>query len=225
MCGRITRRTPLQHVIEAMSPLPPGFEEFDERSRFNIAPSQTTPIARLNSEGNRVLSLARWGLIPAWTKGKPKIQPINAKAETISTSGMFRQAFERRRCLLPADGFYEWKGTKPPKQPYFIHKPDDSIFAFAGLWDRWRAAEDAEPLETFTIITTTPNALMATIHNRMPVIVKPRDYRRWLDPMTPGDELKPILEPYLDGELEAYPVSRRVNSRKNDDAQCTERVG
>ena len=133
---------------------------------------------------------------------------------------MFRQSFQRRRCLVPADGFYEWKGAKPPKQPFFIHKPDDSIFAFAGLWDRWRETEDSDPVESFTIITTTPNALLATIHNRMPVIVKRGDYQRWLDPASRDDEVKSILAPYPEGELEAYPVSSHVNSPKNDDPDC-----
>jgi putative SOS response-associated peptidase YedK len=138
---------------------------------------------------------------------------------------MFRRAFESRRCLIPADGFYEWKGAKPPKQPYFIRRPDDSQFAFAGLWERWRGAVDAEPLDTFTILTTAPNELMATIHNRMPAILKPGDYDVWLDAKATADQLNALLAPLLDGELEAYPVSQHVNSPKNDDPTCAERIG
>jgi putative SOS response-associated peptidase YedK len=125
--------------------------------------------------------------------------------------------------LVPADGFYEWKGAKPPKQPFFIHKPDDSQFAFAGLWERWRPPKDAEPVETFTIITTTPNELMAGIHNRMPVILREDDYNVWLNPESPPDELKSLLVPFPD-ELEAFPVSTHVNSPKNDNPACIEKA-
>jgi putative SOS response-associated peptidase YedK len=133
MCGRYTIRRfdLLRAAFAALARA--DFEEFSEKvNQFNIAPSQLCPIVRINSQGERVIDLAKWGLIPSWTKGKPKQQPINAKCETAASSGMFRQAMERRRCLIPADGFYEWQGAKPPKQPYFIHMRDDSMFAFAG---------------------------------------------------------------------------------------------
>lgn len=205
----------------------PMFEEFTHhvkfRPRFNIAPSQSVPIVRVNGD-KAELSIVRWGLIPYWSKDKPKLAPINARAETVATSAMFRHAFERRRCLVPADGFYEWQGAKPPRQPFFIHKPDDSVFTFAGLWERWRAAEDDQPLDTFTIITTTPNKLMAEIHNRMPVVLNPGDYGTWLDTTSPADKLRSLLAPYPDGELEAYPVSPHVNSPKNDDPECAEPI-
>jgi putative SOS response-associated peptidase YedK len=180
-------------------------------------------IPGLDDEGLREMAIARWGLVPLWAKELPKHQPINARAETVPTGGMFRQAFARRRCLVPADGFYEWQGAKPPKQPYFIHQPDDGQFAFAGLWERWRETKDADPVDTFTIITTTPNELMATIHNRMPVILKPDDYAAWLDGSTPPDRLKSLLAPYPD-EWEAYPVSTHVNNPKNDDPECVEKL-
>jgi len=200
----------------------PGFEEFTERPRFNVAPSQRMPIVRANDEGDRELVGAHWGLIPSWTK-EPKLKPINARAETVGASGMFRQAFSRRRCLVPADGFYEWRGLKPPKQPFFIHRKDDRPFAFAGLWERWHPP-GAEPIDTYTIITTTPNALMAGIHNRMPVILRPDDYDRWLDAAVPIDQIQSLLTPCPDDELEAYPVSSRVNSPKYDDAHCVTRA-
>ncbi len=218
MCGR--------YRIKRYDLLRLGFREppeslfppdFTIHPRWNVAPSQRMPIVRMTDDGLRELAIARWGLVPSWVKDLPKVRPINARAETLAASNMFRKPFQSRRCLVPADGFYEWQGTKPPKQPYFIHKPDDSQFAFAGLWERWKGNKDADPLDTFTIITTTPSALMAPIHNRMPAILNPEDYTAWLNPSTPPDRLKSMLTPHDNDELEAYPVSPRVKSPKNDD--------
>ncbi len=229
MCGRyVLRRIDLRR-FGVSDALLPGFEEFTEkvsqRGLFNIAPSQRMPIVRLDREGHRVASLVKWGLIPSWTKGKPKQQPINARAETVATSPMFRQAIERRRCLVPADGFYEWQGAKPPKQPFFIHMRDDASFAFAGLWERWQESDDAEPIETFTIITTSPNELMASIHNRMPVILDQSDYERWLDRDEKAVEVLDLLKPFPADRMEAWPVSSKVNTPRNDDPSLIERAG
>src|SRR6266567_221263 len=135
MCGRYAlRRSLLAAAVYRAMNLPP-FEEFTDNKlipRFNIAPSQLVPVIRLNAKGDPVVSQITWGLVPSWTRGAPKTRPINARAETVATSRMFKQAFERRRCLIPADGFYEWQGAKPPKQPYFIHRRDDEVFSFAG---------------------------------------------------------------------------------------------
>jgi putative SOS response-associated peptidase YedK len=204
----------------------PSFETFDEKRivpRYNIAPSQPIPVARLNKSGERVIRMVSWGLVPSWTKGTPKSRPINARAETIATSGMFRQAYERRRCLIPADGFYEWQGKTPPKQPMFIHQPDDGMFAFAGLWERWKPDDAHEPVDTCTIITTTPNAVMKPIHDRMPVILHERDYDRWLSRDVSGGAVMDLLRPF-DGELEAYPVSTQVNKPANDSVALIERI-
>ncbi|HZL37421.1 MAG TPA: SOS response-associated peptidase [Tepidisphaeraceae bacterium] len=222
MCGRYTlRRLDLiRGTFEAI--LGPGFEEFTERPRFNIAPSQNVPVVRMNSAGQTVAGVARWGLIPSWTKGKPRAQPINSRSETLATSGLFRQAFARRRCLIPADGFYEWKGAAPPKQPYFFHMKDDSLFAFAGLWERWRPADDAEPIDTFTILTTRPNELSAPIHNRMPVILHRHDYARWIDRDVPGEDVGNLLDPFDADRMEVYPVSTQVNKVKNDGPSLTD---
>jgi putative SOS response-associated peptidase YedK len=201
------------------------FETFSETKivpRFNATISQTMPIVR-HHNGNGELALAKLGLIPYWTKGKPKLRPFNARAETIATSGLFRQSFKTRRCLVPADGFYEPKGETQPKQPFFIHKRDDSMFVFARLWDRWQESEAAEPQDSFAIITTRPNELVAGIHDRMPVILKPEAHAAWLDNLTPPDKLKSLLAPYPDDDFEAYPVSRRVYS-KNNDAGCIEEL-
>ena len=216
MCGRfVLRRLALiRAAMDAMPKLP--FDEFTERPRYNIAPSQQIPIVQLDASGSRVLADARWGFIPHWTKGKPKAQPINARAETVSTSGMFRQAFARRRCIIPADGFYEWKKLdEKNKQPTFIHFPDDRIFGFAGLWEQWKP-DDADPIDTCTIITTTPNAVAAQVHDRMPVILRPEDYAAWLSRDTPPEEAAQLMRPYPDGELEAVPVSSAVNNPRHD---------
>jgi putative SOS response-associated peptidase YedK len=199
----------------------PTFPEFDERPRFNIAPSQTIPIVRVD-DGQRIIALAQWGFVPAWTKGKPKLRPVNARAETVATSGMFREAFRRRRCLIPADGFYEWQGSKAPRQPYLIHMRDDHVFGFGGLWERWRPEPDAEPIDTCTIITVQPNAVAAPIHNRMPLIIAPGDYARWLDPATPAADVADLLRPYPADDMDAIAVSAQVNNVRNDGPELIE---
>jgi putative SOS response-associated peptidase YedK len=214
MCGRYTlRRAALAYA---------AFDEKRIVPRFNIAPSQQIAIVRLKDQ-QRMIYRASWGFVPFWAKGKPKTKPINAKSETVASSGMFRQAFKSSRCLLPADGFYDWHGAKPPKQPYFIHKPDDEIFAFDGLCERWKPSPDAEPVDTCTIITTTPNATKAPIHNRMPVILAEADYAKWLDRETAGVSVQDLLRPYS-GELLTQPISTRVNSVKNDGPDLIEPV-
>jgi putative SOS response-associated peptidase YedK len=221
MCGRYSLRR-VNLVLSELNAVPElPFEEFTERPRFNVAPSQQVPIVRLNEQGQRSAGLLRWGFIPRWAKELPKVQPINARAETVATSGMFRDAFVRRRCLVPADGFYEWrKLDAKTKQPMWVHFPDDRLFAFAGLWERWRPAKDAEPVDTFTVLTTTPNALMEPIHNRMPVIIPPGGYGRWLDPESDVGVATAMLRPYPDGEMVAVPVSRTVNSPRNNVPEC-----
>ena len=221
MCGRYILRGRFEQLARAFL-AEIKFDEFTDRPRFNIAPSQNVPLLRIGGQGQRVIDSALWGLIPSWVKGTPKIKPINARAETVPTSPMFRQAFDRRRCLIPADGFYEWRGPKPPKQPFFIHMKDDSLFAFAGLWERWRPEEEANPIDTCTIITTEPNELMRPIHNRMPVILHPENYARWLDRETPGDAVNDLLRPYDANEMTAHPINTRVNSVKNEGEELIE---
>ena len=218
MCGRFTLRriNLIRAAVDAVPLLP--FEEFSERPRFNVAPSQMIPLVRLDKDGKRVLDIARWGLIPSWSKSLPKIRPINARADTLATSPMFRKGFDSRRCLIPADGFYEWKASpeKKAKQPYFIHYKDDRLFTFAGLWERWHSDEDDKVIETCTIITTKPNAVLEPIHNRMPVIIRPEDRQRWLDANTPGKAVSDLLEPTDPQEMEAYAISPAVNRPAND---------
>ena len=168
--------------------------------------------------------MVRWGLIPNWAKdAKIGYSLINARADTVAEKPAFRSAFKRRRCLIPADGFYEWQatGTKV-KQPYFIRMMDQEPFAFAGLWEEW--TPEGEEIQSCSIITTDPNELMKPIHNRMPAILSANDYTAWLDPEELPDTLKGLLHPYDLGQMEAYPVSTFVNRPINQGPKCIERL-
>ncbi len=221
MCGRYTQTRSARQLAEA-------FEadlnnELDLLPRYNIAPTQPMVVVRATPRGREV-ALMRWGLIPSWAKD-PSIgsKMINARCETVHEKPAYRSAFRSRRCLIPADGFYEWKKTGGRKQPMYIHRRDGQPLAFAGLWERWQG--DGEPVETCTILTTEPNALMAPIHDRMPVIVEPQDYAMWLDPKVHDDgQLARLLQPCAAERLMAYPVSSLVNSPKNDTTRCIEPI-
>jgi putative SOS response-associated peptidase YedK len=167
--------------------------------------------------------MMRWGLIPAWTKDLKKArEPINAKAETVADLPSFRDAFRRRRCLIPADGFYEWKQEGGRKQPVYIRMKDGEPFAFAGLWEHWEG-QDGHVIESCTLLTTEPNELLAQVHTRMPVILDPTDYNQWLDPdVQEVTDLKPVLHPYPPDQMTYYPVNLRVNNPRNDDRLCVE---
>jgi len=193
----------------------------DLKPLYNIAPTLTVPVIRLNREGRREIALLRWGLIPYWAKdAKIGVRTINARAETLATAPAFREAFRRRRCLVPATGFYEWKKLGAGKQPYFISLRDGSPVTFAGLWERWGKGETR--IESFTIVTGEPNSLVATLHDRMPVILDPSDYNSWLKP---GETMPPaLLQPFPTQLMTVYPVSPRVNAVKNDDAALIEPV-
>ena len=220
MCGRFSQTaTPSQIAQQFAVTDPPLFTP-----RYNIAPSQSVGAIRLEPDtSTRKLVMLRWGLIPSWAKD-PKIgfQCINAKAETVVEKPSFRSAFKKRRCLVLATGFYEWQVQGRTKQPIWIGLGSKRPFAFAGLWEQWQPPEGA-PLETCSIITTEPNALMAPIHNRMPVILAPTSYDQWLDPAFQQiDSLKALLRPYPSEELTAYPVSLLVNNPRNDTSQVLE---
>lgn len=198
------------------------FDEFDETylaPSYNVAPQSVQPIVRRNSEtGQKELTIMRWGLIPFFAKdGKIAYSTINARAETVTTSPMFREPMKRRRCLVPATGFYEWQALdKKSKQPWAIELANEDIFAFAGLWDRWKDKESGQPIETYTIITTDPNELMEPIHNRMPVILSPKDYTRWLDPGEPNRLPIDLLRPYPAEKMKAWKVSAEVGNVRNN---------
>lgn len=225
MCGRFTLRAPASVVAEQFS----LFEVPPFAPRFNIAPTQPVAVVRLSpdqQEPERELVWLRWGLVPSWAKD-PAIgdRMINARAETVAEKPAYRGAFRRRRCLVAADGFYEWQRTGGRKQPYFVHLRDDRPFAFAGLWDRWEG-EDYTSIESCTLLTTEPNELMQPIHNRMPVVLTPEGSVRWLDPAVQKPEmLSPLLRPFPAELMEAYPVSTYVNNPIHEDPRCIERVG
>jgi putative SOS response-associated peptidase YedK len=218
MCGRYTLKTPVEELAEEF-----GFEvsSMELPPNYNVAPTQEVA-AILEEDGKRRLELLRWGLIPSWADD-PSIgsRMINARSETAPEKPSFRRAFRERRCLIPADGFYEWQRTNGAKQPYYIRMKEGRPFAFAGLWESWK--DDGGPeIRSCTILTTKPNALAAEIHDRMPVILPAGSYDAWLDPETGRDELYGLLAPYPEDEMEAYPVSRFVNSPQNNDPRCIE---
>ncbi|MFV2071472.1 MAG: SOS response-associated peptidase [Thermoanaerobaculales bacterium] len=191
------------------------------RARYNIAPTQVVPIVRRSSDLPRIWTDARWGLVPPWAKDvKMGARLINARGETAAFKPSFKSAVKHRRCLVPADGFYEWVKTGSGKQPYYIHFEDRRPFAFAGLWERW-GEDRGSPLETFTIITTRANALIAPLHDRMPVILPPGQFKDWLAPR-PFDpaRLEALIVPHNADGMVARPVSNRVNSPANDDPAC-----
>ena len=197
------------------------------RPRYNIAPSQGVLAVRYNAETHqRIASELRWGLIPFWAKeASIGYKMINAKAEGISEKPSFREAFKSRRCIIPADGFYEWKATGAKmKQPYAIVMQDRSVFGFAGLWERWRdKANGGEVVESCTIITTEPNAVCAPIHNRMPVILPPESYATWLGEREAGaDELLALLKPYPAEKMTAFPIGPRIGNVKNEGPELLE---
>jgi putative SOS response-associated peptidase YedK len=213
MCGRYELHThPAALALAFGLEYPPSI-----RPRFNIAPMQEVPVIRLATSGVRELAQVRWGLVPRWAKD-PSIgnRMINARAETLAQKPSFRTAFQKHRCLIPADGFYEWKqALAGGKQPIHVGMKDRRPFAFAGLTERWLSPE-GEVLDTCTIVTTTANALLAAMHDRMPVIVAPADYTRWLD--VACADVTDLLAPYPAEAMTWYPVSTRVNSVRNDDA-------
>ena len=196
--------------------------------RFNIAPSQSISAIRISTDSNlRELCTLQWGLIPFWAKDtKIGYRTINARSETVADKPAFRAAFKHRRCLIPADGFYEWKRHKGRKQnqPYFFQLKEARVFAFAGLWEHWKSA-DGEVVESCTILTTESNELVGQLHDRMPVILDRKHYELWLDTTVNGvDALGHLLNPFPTEAMEYYPVSMLVNKPTNDCPQCIEPV-
>jgi putative SOS response-associated peptidase YedK len=192
--------------------------------RFNIAPTQHAPVL-LRDEGQDVLDMYRWGLIPFWAKDAGiGNRMINARAETVREKPAFRRAFERRRCLVPTSGFFEWQKTGAGKVPHWIHPADGGLLTLAGLWERWTPA-DAEPVYSYTILTTAANSFMQPLHERMPVIVADRDRNGWLDSEAEPEALAALLRPAPEALLAAHPVSTWVNAPGNDATRCIEASG
>ena len=221
MCGRFALIVDASVLADVFDVDPPR----ELQPRFNIAPTQTIPVIRAGKEFARECSMVRWGLVPSWAKDeKMGARMINARGETVAEKPSFRSAVKSRRCLIPADGFYEWVRTDEGKQPHFIHFSDAKPFAFAGLWERWSKG-GSKPLDTCTIITTSPNELIADLHDRMPVILPRALYEEWLDP-TPmsAKRLQEVLVPHPAEGMEAYPVSTFVNKPANDGPECIVRL-
>lgn len=215
MCGRYVIED-FQELSETLRQIP--FQSFfDFQPNWNAAPTHQLPVI-IDVDGGLQMRPMQWGLIPAWLKPgeKPKVAPINARSETIAEKPMFRNLVKRRRCLVPANGFYEWKRTGGPKQPYYIHLTDQPIMLMAGLYDV-RQGVDGEPQPSYTIITGPPNQVMGSIHDRMPMIIRPDDVALWMDAdIQELPPLEPLLVPLKDDEIDMYPVSTAVNSVKNN---------
>ena len=221
MCGRYLLTSPVDALRQLFL--------FEQRPnlmpRYNIAPTQDVPVVRLardspkNDGPARELIMARWGLVPFWADDlKIGHRLINARREGVRTMRPFREAYARRRCLVPADGFFEWRKEGKTRQPFLIRRQDQAPFAFAGLWERWKNPADGTVVRSCTIITCPANSLVAPIHDRMPVILAPDDHARWLDPATADPQ--GLLVPYPADRLEMFPVNPRVNSPAHDDPEC-----
>ena len=215
MCGRFTLFAPYTDIVERFG-IDVAFEEQDYNPSYNIAPSQQV-IAIINDGTKNRLGHLRWGLIPPWAKeAKVGYKMINARAETIAELPSFRNAFKRKRCIIPADSFYEWQKIDGGKIPMRIKLKSDGLFGIAGLWESWTPPE-GNVIYTCTVITTTPNSLVAPIHNRMPVILRQEEEAAWLNPSnTDPDFLGNILKPFDESQMEVYAVSTDVNSPKNN---------
>jgi putative SOS response-associated peptidase YedK len=219
MCGRYELHTPVEEIArrfdaaltDEAAALPP---------RYNIAPTLRVPVVRAAAQGREVDAMT-WGLLPSWAKDPAAVKPINARVETVFDKPMFRNAIARRRCLIPADGFYEWQPGPLRKQPFHIGMAGGELFAFGGIWEYW-SREGQEPLISCAIVVTQANRLMAQIHERMPVIIAPEDYACWLDSAAGRPEITRMLAPYPEEPMRAWPVGTLVNNVKNEGAQLIE---
>jgi putative SOS response-associated peptidase YedK len=223
MCGRFTSKAKPEEVEKEfkVGRLNPKLFE----PRFNIAPTQIVR-AVIEADGERIVSGLKWGLIPSWAKDdKIGSKLINARAETLAEKPSFRNAFRAQRCIIPASGFYEWQKTaKGAKQPFYFYLKDKPVFGFAGLYEEWLDKESGELVESCTIITTEANKVLEPVHERMPVILKPKDYDEWLDKKEKDtDQLQKLLVPYPASEMASYAVSRAVNSPAYDSPELIEK--
>ncbi len=224
MCGRYTLHKKADDLLKRYNIAQPKVED---QSNYNAAPGQLMPVV-VATENGTSLQMMKWGLVPVWAKD-PRIgyKLINARAETIFEKPMWRSVIRKKRCLIPADGFYEWKrtpkGTKGPKQPFYIHPKQVDLFSFAGVWETWKDSDNKE-WNSYSIITTEPNKEMSDVHDRMPVILHPEDEASWLEPSQDQSGIESLLHPFEDGGLELYKVSEDVNSAKNNDEHLIEAI-
>jgi len=222
MCGRYEVHTPVEEIARIFEAQPDD-EVNTFGPRYNVAPSLRIPVVRQGKSG-RALEAMTWGLIPSWSRDLAGPKPVNARAETVFDIPMFRSAIRRRRCLVPADGFYEWQQRDGRKQPYHVGMADGAPFAMAGIWEYW-ARPERPAVVSCALVVTQPNELMASIHDRMPVIVAPEDYAAWLDPsIDDAVAIAAMLSPFPAELMRAYPVSARVNNVKNDGPDLIEAI-
>ncbi len=228
MCGRFTLKQPAKAIASVLAIASPNDQTFDVEklselaSQYNIAPTQMVATVLHNTESNkREFQMLRWGLIPSWAKDIGMgAKLINARAETVAEKPAFRSAFKRRRCLVVADGFYEWQRIDGKKQPFYFRMQDGQPFSFAGLWEQWQSPEK-EQITSCTILTTEANELLQPIHDRMPVVLDTKYYDLWLDPQVQKPEaLQQVLHPYPASAMTAYPVSTLVNNPKHNNPDC-----
>jgi putative SOS response-associated peptidase YedK len=220
VCGRYTLTVPLSNLVDAFEVSPP---EFDYRPRYNIAPTQLAPVVAQDAGGRR-LGLLQWGLVPSWARDPAMgSRLINARSETVEGKPSFRSAFRRRRCLIPADGFFEWRKAGSAKRPFWIHDPARKPFAFAGLWEKWEP-KTGDPLYTYSILTREAVPEIRDIHPRMPVILPESEWSLWTDPDADAGDLLGLFREYRGPRLSSHPVSTRVNAARNDDPSCIEPV-
>lgn len=223
MCGRYALYGPTSRLREqfnaSVDELPPNIGP-----QYNAAPMQMLPVVRQRPNGERVVHILRWGLIPSWAKDESiATKLINARAETLSDKPSFRRAYRARRCIVPASGFYEWKTLPSGKQPFYIYPANDELFGFAGLWERW-TRPDGESLDTFTVVTTDANDSIRALHDRMPVILQRENYGSWLAQPAEPDALSLLLTPCPDAMIQMHPVSKAVGSVKNDSETLIEPI-
>lgn len=216
MCGRFTLSSNPKKIATHFG----LFGEPELTPRYNVAPTQTISAVRLNDRGDRELVQMRWGLVPSWSEGPGKVNLFNARSESAAEKPSFRSAFKHRRCLIPADGFYEWQKLEGgKKQPILFRRPDGELFGFAGLWESW-TSQDGMALVSCTILTTAANEVMRAVHDRMPVILADGDYTGWLDPTADKNALKDLLRAAPDDFLNPIPVGLRVNNARFDGPEC-----
>ena len=222
MCGRYALKTSTPLLAQRLgAEIKTDSESTDHAPSYNIAPTQSILTCRTNRAFEREITLMRWGLIPSWSKGESsKFNMINARAESITQRPAYRTAFRFRRCLIPADGFYEWQRCNGRKQPYFIGMESRQPMMFAGIWERWRG-EQGHYITSCAIITTAANKTLNRIHHRMPVLIDDHQFASWLDPaLTDAKQLTEMLLPYTTNSMQTYPVSTFVNKTLNNDERC-----
>ncbi len=216
MCGRYTLAKPLKTIESHFGPI---HIDLEYRLSYNIAPSQLSPVV-INRSGQRELTEMKWGLVPSWAKDE-KMKFINARSETVREKPSFKNSLKSQRCLIPADGFLEWQGTE--KQPYHIFLKTQALFAFAGLWSIWNSPE-GKSLSTYTILTTEANKKLTLIHPRMPIILPAEQYETWLSPDSGLDPLHELLTAFSSEEFDFHPVSKEVNSPKNNHPEILQNI-